>query len=164
MGPSVLAGPPLQLWPPLFFGGRHLFKRPWVGEKQELFTKTDTLASNSGVNTSSVYFCIRAERGPEKCSESLASRRQQCPSWETTRKGEKWEEGRTGALGSGYAHMWGVQDGCERRGWGWWEMSLEKKAESVHEMPPHLGEDLEYKPEDSKKLLGCFNQGNDMIC
>lgn len=27
--------------------------------------------------------------------------------------------GKNGALGSGYAHMWGVQDGCERRGLGW---------------------------------------------
>ena len=30
---------------------------------------------------------------------------------------EKREKGggKTGALGSGYAHMWGVQGGCERR-------------------------------------------------
>lgn len=34
--------PPLQLWLPLFLGGAPL-RRPWVGEKQELFTKTDTL-------------------------------------------------------------------------------------------------------------------------
>lgn len=43
-------------------------------------------------------------------------------------------------------------------------MSLEKREESGHEMPPHLGEDLEFKPEDSKKLLGCFRQGNGVIC
>ena len=88
---------PLCSFGRLFFFGR-LFKRPWVGEKQELCTKTDTLASNSGVNTSSVSFCIRPERGPEKCSESLASRRQQCLSWETTQKREKREEGRRALL------------------------------------------------------------------
>ena len=99
---------PLCSFGRLFFFGC-LLKRPWVGEKQELCTKTDTSASNSGVNTSSVSFCIRPERGPEKHSESVASRRQQCLSWETTQKREKGEEGRTGALGSGSAHMWGFR-------------------------------------------------------
>ena len=147
--------PPSAVLVASFFFGC-LLKRPWVGEKQELCTKTDTLASNSGVNTSSVSFCIRPERGPEKHSESVASRRQQCLSWETTQKREKGEEGRTGALGSGSAHMWGFRTALKGLRWGWWETSLEKKAESGHEMPPHLGEDLEVKPEDGKKLLGCL--------